>query len=150
MIKEVYISEIEGITLKNSNGDYIGKEHVKAKIIFIKPEKCDELPDFIKPTMYLSNKNLEQENKQLIEENQKQKFYIKYLEEKTNIQPKIIFGDNREQLQNRINKAREYIEHERFKRKILLGLSESKYIKNILSNILEILEGDNDEKYKQD
>lgn len=40
----------------------------------------------------------------------------------------------------RINKAIEYIEHENFKRTILVGVSTKKYTKDILNKILEILD----------
>lgn len=48
----------------------------------------------------------------------------------------------RKEYKNKIDKTIEYIEHERFKRKILLGFSESKYIKYIFDDILEILKGE--------
>ena len=39
--------------------------------------------------------------------------------------------------------VRKYIEHENFKRNILLGLSEKKYTRDILNKILEILDKEN-------
>jgi hypothetical protein len=39
-----------------------------------------------------------------------------------------------------LDKIKEYIEHENFKRNILLGLSEKKYTRDILNHILELLE----------
>lgn len=42
----------------------------------------------------------------------------------------------------RINRAREYIEHENFKRNILVGISTKKYTRDILNKLLEILGSD--------
>lgn len=39
-----------------------------------------------------------------------------------------------------LDKIKEYIEHENYKRNILLGLSEKKYTRDILNHILELLE----------
>ncbi len=39
-----------------------------------------------------------------------------------------------------IKEAREYIEHENFKRTILVGVSTRKYTRDILNNVLEILD----------
>jgi short-subunit dehydrogenase len=45
-----------------------------------------------------------------------------------------------EQLHSIIKEAREYIEHENFKRTILVGASTKKYTKDILNKVLEILD----------
>lgn len=39
-----------------------------------------------------------------------------------------------------LDKIKEYIEHENFKRNILLGISEKKYTRDILNHILEMIE----------
>ena len=39
-----------------------------------------------------------------------------------------------------LDKIKEYIEHENFRRNILLGLSEKKYTRDILNHILEMIE----------
>ena len=39
-----------------------------------------------------------------------------------------------------IKEVREYIEHENFKRNVLVGVSTKKYTKDILNNVLEILD----------
>lgn len=44
----------------------------------------------------------------------------------------------------RIDKANEYIEHENFKRNVLVGVSTKKYTKNILNNVSNILNGGDD------
>ena len=51
--------------------------------------------------------------------------------------------DQINELQDRIDKAIEYINHENFKRTILVGVSTKKYTRNILDNVLNILKGDN-------
>ena len=45
----------------------------------------------------------------------------------------------------RNEKAIEYINHENFKRNILVGVSTKKYTRDILNNVLNILKGDKDE-----
>lgn len=45
-----------------------------------------------------------------------------------------------ERLNNIIREAREYIEHENFKRNILVGVSTKKYTRDILNKILKILD----------
>lgn len=55
-----------------------------------------------------------------------------------------VFEENK-QLKEKIDKSIEYLEHERFKRKILLGLYEKKYMKFIFNDLFEILRGDNNE-----
>ncbi len=42
---------------------------------------------------------------------------------------------------SRIDKAKEYINHEIFKRTILVGVGTKKYTRNILDNVLNILNG---------
>lgn len=54
-------------------------------------------------------------------------FYLKKLQQKENI----------------IKEVREYIEHENFKRNILVGVSTKKYTRDILNKILEILDKEN-------
>lgn len=55
--------------------------------------------------------------------------------------------DENERLQDKVYKledilkeVREYIEHENFKRNILVGVSTKKYTRDILNKILEILD----------
>ena len=48
-----------------------------------------------------------------------------------------------QQKENIIKEVREYIEHENFKRTILVGVSTKKYTKDILNKILEILDKEN-------
>ena len=59
-------------------------------------------------------KRIEQESLKTIqdlqEEIQKRDAYIKYLEERTTIQGKVFYGDAREELQEKINKANEILE----------------------------------------
>ena len=43
-------------------------------------------------------------------------------------------------LRNIIKEAREYIEHENFKRNVLVGVSTKKYTRDILNKLLEILD----------
>ena len=43
-------------------------------------------------------------------------------------------------LQDIIKEVREYIEHENFKRNILVGVSTKKYTKDVLNKVLEILD----------
>jgi prefoldin subunit 5 len=45
-------------------------------------------------------------------------------------------------LENIIKEVREYIEHENFKRTVLVGVSTKKYTRDILNKVLEILEGE--------
>ncbi len=45
-----------------------------------------------------------------------------------------------ERLNSIIKEAREYIEHENFKRNILVGVSTKKYTRDILNKLLEILD----------
>ena len=45
-----------------------------------------------------------------------------------------------ERLHSIIKEVREYIEHENFKRTILVGVSTKKYTRDILNNVLEILD----------
>ena len=45
-----------------------------------------------------------------------------------------------QQKENIMKEVREYIEHENFKRTILVGVSTKKYTRDILNNILEILD----------
>ena len=45
-----------------------------------------------------------------------------------------------QQKENVIKEVREYIEHENFKRNILVGVSTKKYTRDILNKILEILD----------
>lgn len=92
--------------------------------------KCTNLtPDYLDDLDYIEDyiTNLEQENKKLnskiyklkdesydtfkrlTQEKEKRDVYIKYLEERTPITSKKIYGDNREELQERIDKAIEYI-----------------------------------------
>jgi len=47
------------------------------------------------------------------------------------------------ELENIRKEAIEYINHENFKRTILVGVGTKKYTKNILDNVLNILQGDN-------
>jgi len=55
-------------------------------------------------------------------------------------------ADERDELKNIINEAIEYINHEIFKRTILVGVGTKKYTRNILDNILNILKkGDSNE-----
>ena len=44
-----------------------------------------------------------------------------------------------------IKEVRKYIEHENFKRNILVGVSTKKYTRDILNKILKILEGSDKE-----
>ncbi len=54
------------------------------------------------------NEKQEENIDHLIKENQKQREYIKYLENKTPIESKIFYGDSREELQSRIDKALDF------------------------------------------
>ena len=57
-------------------------------------------------------------------------------------------GKRESKLQKRIDKAIEYINHENFKRTILVGVGTKKYTRNILDNILNILKGSDKNEYK--
>ena len=50
-----------------------------------------------------------------------------------------------QEYKSRNEKAIEYVEHENFKRNILVGVSTKKYTRDILNNVLNILKGDKDE-----
>lgn len=50
-----------------------------------------------------------------------------------------------QQKENIIKEVREYIEHENFKRNILVGVSTEKYTRDILNKILEILDKASDD-----
>lgn len=52
---------------------------------------------------------------------------------------------NLQDYKQRNEKAIEYVEHENFKRNILVGVSTKKYTRDILNNVLNILKGDKDE-----
>ena len=52
---------------------------------------------------------------------------------------------NLQDYKQRNKKAIEYINHEIFKRTILVGVSTKKYTRNILDNVLNILKGDNND-----
>ena len=55
-------------------------------------------------------------------------------------------ADERDELENIRKEAIEYINHEIFKRTILVGVGTKKYTRNILDNILNILnKGENNE-----
>lgn len=58
---------------------------------------------------------------------------------KDTINPFQMYEENK-RLHSIIKEVREYIEHENFKRNILLGFSEKKYTRDILNKVLEILE----------
>lgn len=53
--------------------------------------------------------------------------------------------ENYFKLENIIKEVREYIEHENFKRNILVGVSTKKYTRDILNKILEILDKASDD-----
>lgn len=72
----------------------------------------------------------------LQEENERLKMDIRYWEDKWQYTK---FSDK--DYKSRIDKAKEFIEHENFKR-TLLGFSENKYLKNIQKELLNILGGD--------
>lgn len=86
------------------------------------------------------NKNKDNEILELLQKNEKLKAYIKYLEEyKPNYyKGEKIYGID---YKSRIDKAKEYINHEIFKRTILVGVGTKKYTRNILDNVLNILNG---------
>lgn len=90
----------------------------------------------IAPNEYANAQDILEENKALKEE-------IKQLKDKLNCDLEWSF--KYDGLKERIDKAIEYIEHERFKRKILLGISEKKYTVNILNDVIKILKGGNNE-----
>lgn len=128
MNKEVYITEIESFTLKDSNDNYIDKGSVKAKITFYDPQNSEEISEFIKPKMYLSNIDLKQENKQLKERIKNQEFLLKSQ------------GKELKELYSIINKAIELIEN--------IPEIPNNYLELKRNTLLEILNGDSNEKYR--
>ena len=93
-----------------------------------------------------SHKRIELENKitNLQQELQKKDAYIKYLEQRAPIQSKKIYGDGREELQERIEKAVEYIKNNTCKVPVLdyryMDISDEE-----IDNLLNILNGRSDE-----
>lgn len=85
----------------------------------------EQLESVINENQKLLEKHFQQDNKivKLIEENN---YYKIKLQQKENI----------------IKEVREYIEHENFKRRILVGVSTKKYTGDMLNKILEILDKD--------
>lgn len=107
--------------------------------------------DKIKKSLNEQIEDLQQKVEQLEKENIKQKEIIENLTTMT------VCGDKKqikntaqyklEQLENIRKEAIEYINHEIFKRTILVGVGTKKYTRNILDNILNILnKGDNNGK----
>lgn len=88
-------------------------------------KELNEIVDYIN--------SLQQENEQLKKRIDNQEFLL------------ISQGKELKELYSIINEATEYLEHERFKKKILLGLYEKKYMKSIFNHLLKILRGDSNE-----
>ena len=103
----------------------------------------------------LANRNTElvDENKELKEEIERLKVLCGKYEEEHNTAfqmwkqgvEKLPTYEEKIELQERIDKVIEYIEHENFKRNILVGVRTKKYTRDILNNILEILKGEDKE-----
>ena len=141
-IKEIYLSEI--VWTKIAPGVEITQEDkggVKGTIVLKDSISHEEYQRFFMNTYYaLCSKDY---INNLQEKLQRQEAYIKYLEERTPIQSKKYYGDGREELQEKIDKAISYIK-ERYDYILKCDFldHDEQVDKRQITYLLNILEGD--------
>lgn len=118
---------------------------------YVELKKENEFLKLNNPEMNIEHFRIVKENKRKIDNLRKENERLKEIIKDNTILVKDENGNYQEcninplDYKSRCEKAKEYINHENFKRTILVGVGTKKYTRNILDNVLNILNGSDEE-----